>query len=410
MTQDENDGQNSSELDKLKDQVEILQQQLALVKAQSALDAARQTQEAQLTQTIAETLKNQVVAQYSLESEKAKLPLAELAGIKEALSDMKLPTGKEGTVTIATGTAGTALLRSKKQMLMLLNSIANELKEELPDGAVIVTESQLDQACQADFTLKMIKDQIEKLNIAVQQAAPRKMVFASIGGFAAAAYSVGFVLDTVNSLAKLFRVDRKIDIFAEDEEAVQMLGYLLEGNNSKFVAKPTMLGNEAKEIAFNLLEELNNLLKAIHEAEALLVKLKKIEDDEAKTRPTHSQLPEPKVIVELKAQLEPARALFDSLHPTKKPEAFWAQVKGQLISHAIANRDRLILEAKAQAIQITETRWWASNRMCTSGEVQAAYKIINTKGEVTRTRVLLKASKAKMTSFQEMPEVSFPSG
>ncbi len=397
------------QLAELKKQVEILQQQLALVNGQLALDAATRTQEAQLAKTIDTALKEQATAQFNLEAERAKLALAELAGIKAALGSAQLPTGKSGTIKIEAGTTGTLLLRSKGQMLTLLDDIAKELKTRLPDGAVIVTEAQLEQTYQADFTLKRIDDQIKNLNNAISAATPKvpKTRIMMLPEFAAAAYSLGFVLDTVNSLAKLFRVDRNVDDFAADTEALQMLGYMLEGKNSKFVANPAMLRKEAMTEAEALLKKLNVLLVAIYDGDDVLAQLKKIEENEAKNKPGTSELPPSNVVVELKAQIDAARSLLDGLHSGKKAETFWAQVKGQLISLTLRNRDRLLLEAKAQALQITESRWYTSDRISTSGEVQVAYRVLDQDGKVKDTGVILKASKSEGTSFHEMPEFSF---
>lgn len=394
----------------LKKQIEILQQQLSLVTAQLALDAAKQTQEAQLSKAVAEALKNQATAQFNLESEQAKLPLAELAGVKAALGSTQLPTGKSGSVQVAAGTTGTALLRSKEPMLRLLETVAGELKKQLPEGAVIVNEAQMDQAYQADFTLKRIIDQTQNLEKAINAARPPMPVaqpMVVLPQFAAAAYSLGFVLDTVNSLTKLFRVDRKADVFAADTEALQMLGYMLEGKDSKFVANPAMIRDEALTEAETLLTQLNKLLVAIHQGDDVLAQLKKIEEDEAKTKPPTSQLPATNVVTELKAQIEAARSLLDGLHPSKKPDMFWSQVKGQLISLTLKNRDLLLVETKGQAVQITESRWWWSDRMSMSGEVQVAYRILNKNGKVKETGVILKASKVEGTSFNEMPGFSF---
>jgi hypothetical protein len=394
--------------------VGLLQQHLALVNAQVALNTAQQTQEAQLAKAVTEALKNQATEQFALESEQAKLPLAELAGVQAALGNAQLPTGKSGTVQVAAGVAGTQLLRSKKPMLELLAEVADELIDQLPDGAVVVTEAQLDQAYQAEITLSLVDHQIQNLEEAIKAASPPTVpaqVAMALPAFAAAAYSLGFVLDTVNSLAKLFRVDRKVDVFAADTEAPQMLGYLLEGRGRKFVANPAMMRDQASTEAETLLDKLNTLLGAVHKGDDLLAQLKKIEEGEAKKKPSSSQLPAASVVTELKAQIEAARSLLDGLHPSKKPDAFWAQVKGQLISSTLKKRDRLLLEAKAQALQITESRWWKSDVVSIGGEVQVAYRILNPDGTVKKADVILKVSKAKSTSLRrldEMPGFSYP--
>lgn len=403
MAADSNPGQSAEDLKK---QMEILQQQLALTNAQIALDTARQTQEAQVTKALTEALKNQA----NLQSEQAKLPLAELAGVKAALSGMQLPAGKSGTFQITAGGAGTSLLRSKLPMLKLLDDVAGELHRQLPNGAVIVTEPQLEQAYQADITLKRIHDQTEKLKKATVEAKPKVSVAQPmvIPQVAAAAYSLGFVLDTVNSMAKLFRVDRKVDIYSADAEAGQILGYMLEGKNTKFVANPAMVRAEVLTGVDSLLSKLNDLQIESQQADDLLSQLKKIEEDEAKTKPSSSQLPAASIVSGLKAQIEAARTLIDGLHPSKKPEAFWAQVKGQLISETLRDQKRLLIEAKAQALQITESRWYASDRLMIGGEIQVAYRILSKDGKVEKTGVILKTSDMEEVSFKKMFAISFP--
>lgn len=403
------DTTSNEKVEELKKQLEVLQQQLILVNTQLALQTANQTQEVQLAKAIAEALKNQAIAQFNLESEQAKLPLSELTGVKSALSGMQLPSGKSGTITTATGTTGTALLRSKSPMLKLLDAVVNELYQQLPNGAVIVTEAQLDQAYQAAFTIERINTQIKTLEIAIKAAEPKlsEAQLKFVPQFAAAAYSVGFVLDTVNSLAKLFRVDRKADIFGADAEAQQLLGYMLGAKDpKKFVANPAMIREDVLTITRELSNKLDRLLNEIHKGDDILTRLNKIK--ESKTEPKKSELPDANIVAELKSQIEAARSFLDGLHPNKRPDAFWAQVKGQLISEVLRDRDRLLLEAKGQAIQITESRWWRSDLISISGEVQVVYRVLDKNGNVTKTGVILKASKADRTGFNEMPEFSYP--
>jgi|WetSurMetagenome_2_1015567.scaffolds.fasta_scaffold25959_4 hypothetical protein len=408
MAADQNPDEKIADLTK---QVQILTQQLALVNAQRDLDAAKQTQETKLNQAVIDALKSQATSQFNLESEQAKLPFAELAGVKAALGGAQLPAGKQGTVMVAAGTTGAALLRSKGPMLKLLNEIAVKLKEQLPEGAVIVTEAQMDQAYQASFTETRIAAQTRHLDAAISAGTPptqTKALTMALPAFAAAAYSLGFVLDTVNSLGKLFRVDRKADIFAADEEARQMLGYLLEGGGGKFVANPALVRAEVLVQAESLLAKLDQLLAAIHRGDDLLAQWKKIEEDEAKTKPATSQLPAANVASELKAQMESARSLLDGLHPSKKPDAFWTQVKGQSLWQALKGRDLLLLEVKGQAVQITESRWWRSDRLMLCGEIQVAYRILGKDGKLKNSGVILRASKMEKTSFKELSDYSFP--
>ena len=408
----------TDELVQLQKQVTLLQQQLAVVNAQIALDTAKQSQDAQLAKAAAEALKNQLGAQIALETEQAKGPFAELSGIKAATSGMQLPTGKSGTVQLAAGTAGTALLRTKGAMLQLLDSVASDLSAKLPAGAVLVTEAQLEQAYQADFTRQRIADQTRSLSSATNRAAPvvslppekgiaLRMVMPEV---VAAAYSAGLVLDTLNSLGKLFRVDRKADVFSADEEAAQLLGYLLEAKNPKFTAKPMLMNKNAAAQATGLLDQLTALHNAVQAGTDRLASLKKIEEDEAKTKPAKSALPPPERITELNAQLTGAKALLESLDPSKKAEAFWNQVKGQLLGAAIDGRDRLLIEAKGQALQISESRWYTSDRIKTVGEILVAYRVQDKDGAITKSGVVLKASEAKTISFDDMPEMTFQTG
>jgi len=86
------------------------------------------------------------------------------------------------------------------------------------------------------------------------------------------------------------------------------------------------------------------------------------------------QSPVPTVaqVVAIKAEADNATLLLDALHRTKKPDAFWAQVIVQNIAANIQEKPRLFLDIKAQAVQVTESRWYASDRILASGEVQVA--------------------------------------
>ena len=412
------DKDHRDQVDELKKQVDLLQQQLAVITAQVSLDAAKQTQEAQTAKAVSETLKNQAAAQFALESERAKLPLAELAGVKEALAGAQLPTGRNGSITVAAGTAGTLLPQSKFGMLGLLGYVADEFVKIQPEGAVLVNAAQLDLAYRAKFTKDLISDRSQKLSKAIDfaplpeakppEAQPPVAGPMVLGEVMGGAYALGLVLDTVNSFGKLLRVDRKIDIFAADEEAQQLLGYLLQSKNEKFVADPAMLSDAVHTEAQTLLNALNGLLGIVHSAEDRLARLKKIEETEAAEKTSPSRLPPSHLITDLKAQTEAARTVIDGLHPVNKPDVFWAQVKGQLIRQALAGRHRLILETKAQALQITENFWWRSDRIRFSGAVQIAYRILDPTGAVKKTGVILKSSSLGDVNFRKEQSLSFP--
>jgi hypothetical protein len=414
----------------LKQQVDALAQQLALANAQLALNTAKQVGDEQLVTAVTEALKKQTAASSDLEAEQAKAAFASLSGIKAGISGMQLPTGKSGTVQVAAGTAGTALLRSKGPMLNLLVMVATELARQLPDGAVIVTDSQVEQAFQARFTMERLRDQTERLNMATIRATPKEAwtppaLPKAIPSFqepeagavqtkgiaapaVATAYTAGLVLDTINNLGKLFRTDRKVDIFSADDEAAQLLGYLLEAENANFLTVPTLLNSEVSEVAKSLLTQLTNLLRSIQAATDRLKQIQKIEDEEGKDAPSRVQLPEPQLITELKGELSAASALFDSLDPSKNLDTFWAKSKGQLLSKVLRDRNRLIVEAKGQAIQITKSRWYWSDLLMTSGAVQVAYRVYKSDGSLQRAGVILKASTSEVTSLDKIADVSFP--
>ncbi|MBN1176461.1 MAG: hypothetical protein JXA51_02140 [Dehalococcoidales bacterium] len=444
MTTDEEKTDGADVLEKINDRIELLKkqqellsEQQKLLSEQQKLQTTVQSQEAKTAKAIADELKNQVAAEYGLEAEKAKAPFATLAGVTAATKDMELPTGKEGTITIAAGTEGTALLRSKKQMLILLDAVAAEMARDFPGGAVIVTEAQLDEAYQADFFMRRLAEQRAHLNVTIERATPQPVqpeeepetpitrafstlpsldigdtlsfispLTAAVPATTAAAYSLGFVMDTVNSLAKLFRVDRTLNVFGADTEAAQILGYLLESKSLKFMANPVLMRDEVLDIADSLTGELNELLKGVHRGEDLVAELKKISDDEDKKK--LYELPGDAVIDELKSQVKAARELLDGIHPAKKPDEFWKKVKGGLILKAIEKRSRMLLAVKAQAVQITEKRWWTSDRLCMAGEVQVHYRVLGDTGKVVKSGVLLKASGLERVKFNQVPWISFP--
>jgi hypothetical protein len=399
------------QLTELKKQIDLLTQQIDLLTKQNNQYVAQRTQEAQRATAIAEELKKQVTAQYDLVSEQAKLPFAELAGIKAALGDTKLPEGKSGTVQIAAGTKGTALLRSKSSWLDLLDKFADELIIKLREkDAVIIIESKFDQAYQAEFILECIRNQVDNLQNLIKKVKGSLQIDTRL--FAepiAVAYGLGFVLETVNSLAKLFRVDRKIDVFSADEEAAQMLLYILEGKGKNIIANLEVFGKETLVVAKNHLNGLNSLLNEIYEGEAVLDQWKKRKEITPKDNGGKKvEEPEPALITELKAQLEAAKSLWDGLNPSKKPDVFWSQVKGKLIWDKLAGKMRVMLDVKALTHQITDSRWYRSDVTKAAGEVQIAFRIFSEDGTLEESSVYLNASKAEIININEEINVIFP--
>jgi hypothetical protein len=406
----------------MKSATEVLTQELNQLKAKRALDQEKQTQEALTAKALLDALKDQTVSQYALGAAQAQLPFAELQGIKAGISGLTLPSGKEGTVKVTAGTAGTALLRSKRPMLELLDKVADELVTLCPSGAALLTEAQLGQANTAEFTLKRIEDEKIKLAEAAQKATPVDPRAARVPGVTvpaiiAGAYAFGLTLDTINSLLKLLRTNRQLDVFSADAEAIQMLGYLLESKGSKgkeFVAYPAMLGKNVITEAESLMKELKDLATRLQVGNDTLAKIKKYSDDIAKAPAgdpiKQVEMPSDAAISLLKAEIEVATSLLDSINPSKKPDAFWTQVSGQLLAANIKGKQRLFIEAKAQTVQVTESRWYASDRILATSEVQVAYRLFDKDGSLIKASISLKASKSSADDAQidKLDELAWP--
>jgi hypothetical protein len=398
--------------------VELLTQQLNLLKAQAALDTAKQTQEAVAAKALLDALKEQTASQYALGTAQAQLPFAELQGIKAGVSGLTLPAGKEGTVKVAAGTAGTALLRSKRPMLELLDKVADELIVICPNGAALLTETQLGEGYKARFTLKRIDDEKTKLAEAASKATPVVPKAALVPGVAAVpaiiagAYTLGFTLDTINSLLKLLRANRQLDVFGADTEALQMLGYLLEAKGKGFVANPAMLGDDAITEADLLMGKLKDLATQLQTANDTLAKIKKYSDDIAKAPAgdpiKQVVMPSDTAVSSLKAEIDIATSLLDSINPSKKPDAFWEQVKGQLLGAKMDKKQRLLIEAKAQTVQVTESHWYSSDRILATGEVQVAYRLLNPDGSLAKSGIIMKASSTDKARIDKLDEIKWP--
>ena len=156
----------------LKKDIELLTQQLGLLKAQASLESARQTNDALSARILFDALKEQTASQSALGAAQAQLAFAELQGIRAGITGLSLPSGKEGTVRVSAGTAGTALLRSKRPMLQMLDAVADELCKICPNGAALLTEAQLAARYAAQFTLARIGDETAKLADAAKTAHP----------------------------------------------------------------------------------------------------------------------------------------------------------------------------------------------------------------------------------------------
>lgn len=384
----------------LKNENELLTKQLDLLKAQTAIDIAKKNQEAEIAKARADALKDQIVAQSAFSAAQAELPFAELQGIKAGINGLTLPSGNEGTVSISAGADKTALLRSKQPMLKLLDEVANTLVAMCPNGAVLVTEAQLEQAYAATFTLKRICDEKDKLDGAIKKISPQAALLPALPAVSAGVYTLGFVLDTINSLSKLLRTNHQLNVFSADEEAMQMLGYLLDSKKGGFVVKPAMLDDRAIIEADKLLEVLRDLGIQIQVGNDTLERVAKLPED---------QKPIAAEISSLKAQIDAATLLIDALHPAKKPEAFWAQVIAQVLATNIRKKQRLLIEAKAQVVQDTVSKWYwfKGDRIFVTGEVQVAYRLLNRDGSLAKAGVILNASKSDSAKIEQQNAITW---
>ncbi|QDV37402.1 hypothetical protein [Tautonia plasticadhaerens] len=425
------------------DRIEQLEKELKELKARASLETERQTQDTLAMKAMVDALKDQAVSQYALASSQAQAPFAELQGIKEGLAGLSLPEGKEGTVKVSAGTPGAGLLRSKRPMLQLLDDVAAELIPYCQGGAVLMTKDRLAQADSAMLTLKRIDDQRKRLTDVLviaqadldrmaeeegeeaseleggrglDEAGPRALTPAFPAGIAGA-YALGTALDTVNNLAKILRADRRLDVFGADSEAENLLVHLLEARSlqskdNPFIANPGATGEKAMTIAESLLESLGEFGEAARRAGVLLERIKGLSDSIARDHPDdpawQARRPPEANVVLLKAVIDDAASLLDGLNPTKKLDEFAALLSGKAIAEGARDKLHLFLDVKAQTIQVTESRRFSGDRILATGEVQVAYRILDSDGTPIRSGVILKASKSEDSRFDRLEILKWP--
>ena len=398
------------QVEKLKKQIEELTQQISGLKLEIELATLRQTQDAQSAKAVLEALKEQASAEAALGAAQAQLPFAELQGIKAGIAGLTLPVGKEGTLTVSAGTAGTVLLRSKLALLELLERVATELVGLCPKDTALVTEAQLTQSYVARFALKRIDDETKEL-MKLIGSAPQMDELSRLGiagpEVVAGAYALGFALDTVNGLLKLLRTNRKVDVFNADTEAAQLIGYFLEAKEPNFVADPGMLRENAlteADILINKLRELGN------QVQLATYKLAQMKTSSATAGPAeHGKAPpSTATMATLQTEIDGATSLLDSLHPAKKPDAFWAQGQGQVLDENTKNKGLLLLDTKAQTLQVTETRWYKGEKMLAAAELQVAYRLLNPDRSRSKAGVLLRATAAYEAHIDNLQALSYP--
>jgi hypothetical protein len=67
----------------------------------------------------------------------------------------------------------------------------------------------------------------------------------------------------------------------------------------------------------------------------------------------------------------------------------------------------LFIDAKAQTIQITESRWYTSDRILATGEVQVAYRLLKADSSLERSGIILKASKSDNARIDELNDLNW---
>lgn len=331
--------------------------------------------------------------QKKLSDKKAEIDSAELQDIIKALSELQLPEGNKGTITIAAGNDNAALLRSKRPMLELLDEVADTLVKECSEGAVLTTEERLKKAYISKFTSRLIDEEIAALdafNRAMGRAPagpPSKSVPAAV-----AIPLLGEALGLVEEVSKLFRVNRELTAFKE-EEAEKLLKYLLDAKKeSRIVTYPEELAGKAEKEAEALWEKRTKLSQELESAKTNLESLKKMQDADAAA------------IAALETNIKQAASLLEALD---KSENLWVQVEGQIVASAIEGKNLLFLETQAQTVQIKESRWYASDRILAIGEVQVLYRLLNPDGSVKKTGIILKSSETDNMHLDKLEPINW---
>ena len=378
----------------MNDQIKDLQAQILLLQQQMQLSVLQQTQQLSNEQAVLTALKSQVTAQSDLDKAQAQGAFAKLAGMKAGLDSVGPPPAKEGKINITTGTSGALMLKLKGPMLNGLYDssiqIAKAVKAQtskLNGGIVVATDVEIQAALQSKVTRTSINEVAQALDASVT-AVQGANVSAAVFAEAAAA---GLFLRTVMDFSKFFRVDRTDTLFDAGEEANQVLRFLVENRlvaeGISLVNLSDVLPDEVEQAATDAQKTLNSLSTVYDNAAALLTNIDKM-------LLTDPKRPATVMVDRLRADAAGAKEILDALHPARKPEGFWAYVKGCCNNKRMSNATgeylaRIALNVKAQTIQVTESRTWRSDKIYGSADVQIDYRIVNGKGFLLVSEILL---------------------
>lgn len=322
--------------------------------------------------------------QLALKEAENKNLLSDLTQLKKSMSSLKLPEGKKGEITITTKEDNTALLRSKRPLLEILDAIAHELTQKIcPKGTVLVTENQLKNVAASKLKSNLIDGYIHYLITTLDAIQNKKMAterVMSTTGIAMGAELVGASLDVVKQISELFRVDREIEVFENNNESIKLLQYLFESQNNdkSIVTNLEENGNKTVEEAdkfWKKLTQLTHLLDTLKNSFDQNNNVSHVDKDTVDTRITEIE------------------SLLEELDPVKHSDAFWKQVKGEMISSAIFEKPQLLMEVETQILQVNESRWFSGKRIFAIAEVQVLYRLLNKDGTLNTSGVILKASK-----------------
>ncbi len=383
------------QIKELQSQISILQQQIQLANLQQTQTSATQT-------AILTALKAQVSAQSDLDKAKAQSEFATLAGIKAGLDSVGAPLGKEGAITVTTGTAGALMLSLREPMLRGLataaSSIADSTKKATggAGGVYVGTDAQVQSALQATVTEEALSQALRSLE--KSEGDVRAKLGKPVGPAAVAEIAgVGLFLNTLVGLEKFFRVDTTYSIFDGGDEAQQTLMSMLQ-------RKLKDAGVDYRNLSTVSIPSVQSHAQA---AQGILVALRGRHDQATAVATEADKLkadrPAQDLIDRLKADIGVVKALLDGLHPALKPEGFWSYVQGLSVRSLMQDSGkkylpRLVVSAKAQTIQVLEKRTWRSDKIFGKSDMQVEFRVLDSAGKLIDSGISLHTFAAGDTS------------
>jgi len=372
----------------------------SLVSAETPEDSLKKLQSQIEQQTALLTaLKAQASAQSDLDKAKAQGDFAKLAGIKAGLDSVGAPVGKEGNITVSTGTAGTLMLGLKKPMFEGLEEsaavIAKAVERNLP--VYVGTDEQVLSAFQASATKEALEQETEALEQAINSVQPHETARAL--AVAPVLAATGLALNTLVEFGKFFRVDTAYSVFDASDEAQQVLMSMLE---QKLGAKGDY--RNLATVSINMIQEahtsLDNLKQQYDKGVAAVAKAKNASDP---------------LVQALNERLKSAKTMLDSLNPALKPDDFRAYAQGLAARASMRDKsgkylNRLVVSVKAQTIQIVEKRTWRSDDIFGKSDIQVQYRLLDPAGKLLDYGLNLATySKQGMNDEPAKSHYSFPS-